>query len=261
MKRHFLFIFVGAAIVGIWFTWRASKTPRAAPASSGVTTKGVETGGTNDSVRFKSDTFKRISRLRKDRLDAPSAQDEDRAKSRRLVMQAEQELGRNKSIGPVKELLRAALELDRYNAHALSNLSELLMDENDLLEARELATQCLGVDEKNLVCHRVLVSSFTRTGNWDEAYPFLSDCLTVDQKDIICLGAMSLYELNAGQLNKSKELVDQLKQLDPGSIWTELAEADYFFRAGKREAAIPHYKAACAKGQSYACSQYKQLQN
>jgi len=219
------------------------------------------TATTSAVVSFKSETFKKISQLQKNHPSARSAKDEDRAKSQDLTKQAESAFESKAPRDQVKKLLKEALSLDRDNAKALANLSELTMESNDLLQARELATQCLGVDKNNLVCHRVLVASFTRTGKWDEAHPFLTDCLSVNPDDILCLGAMSSYQLNARQFNESKETVEKLKRLDPNSMWTHVAEADYLAGIGEKLAAAPHYKRACEMGQTYACEQYKQFQN
>lgn len=81
-------------------------------------------------------------------------------------------------------LLNESLELDSNNTEALGHLAGIYLNKNEKIKAREMAIDCLAMDFKNSNCHQVLISSFTRYGEFEESYSYLRDCLAVDPDNI-----------------------------------------------------------------------------
>ncbi|MCP4677374.1 MAG: hypothetical protein GY854_18040 [Deltaproteobacteria bacterium] len=157
-----------------------------------------------------------------------------------------------------ESLLRQAIDTAPEYTPALSALADLLLNE-DVDEARELSLRCLAVDERDSVCHRTLISSYTRDGLFEDAFPHVAYCLEVDPKNIDCLSSMSSLYLNQGQLDETKRMLTWMRRVDPDSMFTQLAEGGYAHAVGDRDAARDAFDHACNKGQPFACKMLKEL--
>lgn len=210
--------------------------------------------------RFRSEIFQTIEKrkaeiekenLRKTPNDATSATEDNDGRTDE----------KNTFLGKAgtKELL-AAVQEDPDDVAILSRLSDMMLGE-DVQKARHYAIECLARDEKNSVCHRTLISTFTRYGQFDDAFPYLSDCLEIDRNNVHCLGGMINYQLQKGDLDEARRLTEHLSRIDPDSIWTHLAMGSYYDAAGNSEAALEHFRKACKRGQPYACRRSKEAES
>jgi len=259
MKR---FIIGTVLVAGILFAVLQSRRLEIAPPEVAGNSKSsvgeIKKVTSSSKELFQSKIFKHVAQVRDQQSDpARNGNLSDHELADRKLQEAMRAYGKDNS--RAKELLEEARKLDRYNAGVLRVLSGIVLNEGNKDEARLLASECIAVDRRNLECHATLVSSYTRHGEFEDAYPVLSDCLLDTPGNIHCLGGMESYHLQGNRLNEAKAVLDQMAQSDPNSLWTVLAQATYFEKAGDLHAAKDKYRLACEKGQAFACQRLKEM--
>lgn len=222
---------------------------------SGVVPVPVTGAPGSEAASSEAGVYKSIQRIR----DARSAVISPESS---LAREVRDEFYRYKRIqlsdpGRARALLNSVLDKDPYFSPALADQADGWLAENKLDAAREAAIRCLAVDEKNAVCHRTLVSTFTRQGDLEGAQTYLRDCLALDPQNPHCLVAMAQFHLRKRDLNEAKHFLDRLLAVDPRSVWSHLARAEFAEAAGDAVAAKESYLAACKLGQAYACGRTK----
>jgi Tfp pilus assembly protein PilF len=239
------------ALMGLILLVRFSSTAHQLATTSEISPRSGRT------IPFRSEVYKRITNLRLHKKIAPSDPKNERELSWDRFNLAMRDLGRDTPTS--EKLLKEAIELDHDNVMALQVLSGVYLNEGKKEEARNLATDCLAIDRKNQECHSVLIGSYMRYGEFDDAYQYLADCLLDTPENIHCLGGMQTYYLHNGQFHEAKEILDHLTRLAPDSVWTALAQANYYDRLGNPTRAVLYYDRACQQGQPYACQREKEL--
>jgi len=252
VKKIILFISIFTFCIAIYF--KTAYNHGSSIRSSTISPEIVNVNPTPHQIQSK--VYQQIESKRKVTSDQPKERplDNDSQKKFNAAMSLY-----GKDNAKVKALLKEAIDLDSGNISALSLLSGIYLNEDKKLEARELAIDCLAIDIKNKDCHETLISSFTRYGEFDESYRYLSDCLSENPDNIACLGGLETYYLHAGRLQDAKDILDHLQKISPDSIWTDIAAGGYYESSGDLEQAKTYYERACKKGQSFACTQAKKI--
>jgi len=157
-----------------------------------------------------------------------------------------------------EQLLRRAIELSPDYVPALSALADQELNTHPD-EARELGLRCLALDDSDSVCHRTVIATYTRGGQFDEAFPHLAFCLEMDPRNIDCAGGMTSYYLSKGMLDAARTMVGWMRWVDPRSAFTLVAEGDLALKLGETAAARIAFQQACAQGQAHACTMLGEL--
>lgn len=151
-------------------------------------------------------------------------------------------------------LLKKSLDFNPNNVEALGRYAGYLMSKSQFKEAIDLARTCLSEDIENSLCHRVMVSSFTRQGDFENGYPYILDCLDKDPSNTDCLGGMVTTLLSFDDFEAAKAVLDEVELTEhEDSLWLHLSRGQYYQRVGQTGKALSNYKAACDLGQPFAC--------
>jgi predicted Zn-dependent protease len=185
-------------------------------------------------------------------LRAAAERERERTAGARALLLEAREV-RSTDDARAEELLRQAISETPDFAPALSALADLRLDE-DPDEARELGLRCLALDDGDPVCHRTVVSTFTRRGEFDEAFPHIAYCLEMDPRNVDCASAMTSYYLSRGKLDEARNMVNWLKWSAPDSVFTHTAAGDLAHRCGDAARAREAFQKACDMGQEHACT-------
>jgi|GEM_PF-2948384 len=90
---------------------------------------------------------------------------------------------------------------------SLAQLAANYLIQNKKEDARNTAAWCLAMNARNSDCNSILISTYTRYGEFDEVYPYLLDCLAAEPKNIHCLGGMESYNLHIGKFQAAKDIL------------------------------------------------------
>lgn len=133
------------------------------------------------------------------------------------------------------------------------------LDDADYDAARDSAAACLALDHTRSQCWHALVASFTRRGRLEEAHPHVVDCLREEPGNQTCLSAMMTWQVSHRELDGARTTLDALTATAPDSASMHLAAAEYAQANADEAGACTHFRAACDRGQPYACNRYKAL--
>lgn len=203
---------------------------------------------------LKSASYKKIESIR-EKIKSTSIAVEHDQESVKKLNQAMRSFGKNE----YEKLLRESLLEDPNNVEALGRLSEHMLGKNLKEESRELAIECIARDPKNDLCHRSLISSFTRHGEFEESYNYLKDCLAEVPDNIHCNAGMFTYNLTNKNIQEAEENLEEMIKNSPHSLWTIIAQADMAFYKGNSSLAYQMFSQACTMNNAYACQRKKEI--
>jgi len=148
---------------------------------------------------------------------------------------------------------------DPKNVDAISKLASLYLNVGELENAREYSHECLSINKKDDNCHSVLINTFLKEGEFEESYTHLEECLKEIPTQKSCLAGMVDYYQHSHKYEEAERYLDLLDRYYPNTIWAALIRANYFENRGIYQYAIPSFKQACGKGNTYSCKKAEAL--
>jgi hypothetical protein len=146
-----------------------------------------------------------------------------------------------------------------HSAGVLGTLAWKSIDSGDYARAGEQASECLALDKTRSSCRSALVSSFTRRGLWDEAYPVLAKCAEEDPQNPTCLSALTMLHLRRGAKDDAKKVLDLLVATGDKSADSHVAAAEYALASQDNPAACESFRAACSQSSAYGCQRVREV--
>lgn len=146
-----------------------------------------------------------------------------------------------------------------HSAGVLGTLAWKSIESGDYARANEQATECLALDKTRSSCRSALVSSFTRRGLWDEAYPVLARCAEEDPQNPTCLSALTMLHLRRGARDDAKKVLDLLVATGDKSADSHVAAAEYALASQDNGAACESFRAACSQSNAYGCQRVREV--
>jgi hypothetical protein len=146
-----------------------------------------------------------------------------------------------------------------HSAGVLGTLAWKSIESGDYARANEQASECLALDKTRSSCRSALVSSFTRRGLWDEAYPVLAKCAEEDPQNPTCLSALTMLHLRRGAKDDAKKVLDLLVATGDKTADSHVAVAEYALASQDNAAACESFRAACSQSNAYGCQRAREV--
>jgi Tfp pilus assembly protein PilF len=149
-------------------------------------------------------------------------------------------------------------EREQNAARLVDEAIAALRDEHNG-EAYASATACLQREPGEPECLRVAAVTAMRLGHYDEARPIIDRCLQQRPDETQCLAASAQLALRDRDLTLAGITSWRLMQLAPNSADTLVTRAQLAELQGDMPAATRSYRAACERGQPFACRRLGEL--